>query len=113
MPDYTPENPRFYSKYTGEFKQLNMIMSNYIDITDEEKVHAYANEKNLAGYLHSRLPFKAANAEKREEFLEMFPNLKVDPAQHAARRQLSEQARCVISDVAARKYFASGEYSRA
>ena len=107
MPIYQPNQPEYYSEITNEYKPFNNILGDSVWCTEEEFPIAHQNEENLTAFYISRMPYKPISDEKREEMLEYFPFIKKIPKKEQEhRRQLSENARKAIADLAMRKYFA-------
>lgn len=113
MPVYQPNQPQYYPDPLAEdngYKMLNVIMCAGVKPGKEYEDIAFQNEENLKAFLYSNLAYKADAAKDLEGLFKIIPELKVDPAQAEERRRMSELARKNISDVAARKYFASAGY---
>lgn len=109
MPDYRPNQPEYYSPITDEYKTYNHILGDGVQCTEEEFSVAHENKENLMAFYISRMPYKPVSAEKRQEMLKQYPFVnKVPKKEQAHRRQLSENAREAIADLAARKFFANG-----
>lgn len=109
MPNYQPNQPEYYSEITNEYKPFNNILGDSVSCTEEEFPIAHQNEENLTAFYISRMPYKPISDEKREEMLGYFPFIKKIPKKDQEhRRQLSENARKAIADLAMRKYFANG-----
>lgn len=106
--NYTPDQYQYYSRVGSDgYQILSYIMSgeNAKGVAEEKEV-AFQNEDNARAFVYSRLPYKVSSAKDLKAFLNRYPHLKADPKQRAHRREMSEQARRKIADLAARKNFA-------
>lgn len=114
MPVYQPNQPQYYPDPDAlrGYQMLNNVMGLNLDGREKFEEIAFRNQENLKAFACSRLAYKADKPGKLKELLNLLPGLKADPKQREARRQLSERAREVISDVATRKYFASSKFSK-